>query len=501
METQGSVCVSAPPPFLSKTFDMVEDPSTDAVVSWGKTNNTFVVWDVPLFARDLLPKHFKHNNFSSFVRQLNTYGFRKVDPDRWEFANEGFLRGNKHLLKSINRRKPSHAPQSLPPMTQADSPSVASCARAHEVGDLGIEEEVDRLKRDKNNLMQELVRLRQQRQSTDHQLQTVGQRVHMMEQRQQQMMSFLAKAMHTPSFVAQLVHQQNDSKGHIAGGAKKRRLPNEDDESAACKYSIASPDDGQIVKYQPLMNEAAKAMLRQLLIINKSSRESKLRDANGFLVDNVHPTSNILGHGNCSSGISGMSLSEVVPKTSALAQIQSSALLPHDKAQCAFLPNTNTGPLDYVPEQAVAPVSNVSMHDGPFKGGDSTDVNVRCSDSIPGFVDTPMPVSSNELMADYQDDVDVLLDDIHKLPGINDTFWEQFLSNNALNGIGGSTDDINAAGVVGVDERMDQEGEWDKLKNVRMDQEGEWDNLKNLNILSEQLALVASAAAAASKSG
>ncbi|KAK9087689.1 hypothetical protein Syun_030083 [Stephania yunnanensis] len=62
-----------PPPFLTKTFEMVEDPSTDAIVSWNEARNSFIVWDSYCLASNLLPKYFKHNNFSSFVRQLNTY--------------------------------------------------------------------------------------------------------------------------------------------------------------------------------------------------------------------------------------------------------------------------------------------------------------------------------------------------------------------------------------------------------------------------------------------
>ncbi|KAL8049696.1 hypothetical protein ABFX02_06G036100 [Erythranthe guttata] len=96
---------SLPTPFLTKTYQLVDDTSIDDIISWNEDGSTFIVWNPTEFARDLLPKYFKHNNFSSFVRQLNTYGFRKVMPDRWEFSNECFRKDEKKLLCEIQRRK------------------------------------------------------------------------------------------------------------------------------------------------------------------------------------------------------------------------------------------------------------------------------------------------------------------------------------------------------------------------------------------------------------
>uniref|UniRef100_A0A803N1X6 HSF-type DNA-binding domain-containing protein n=1 Tax=Chenopodium quinoa TaxID=63459 RepID=A0A803N1X6_CHEQI len=202
-----------PPPFLIKTFDMVEDPSTDTIVSWSKARNSFIVWDSIKFSTLLLPKFFKHNNFSSFIRQLNTYGFRKVDPDRWEFANEGFLGGQKHLLRNIKRRRN---------VGQNIQHQGGACV---EIGHYGLEGEMERLRRDRNVLMSEIVKLRQQQQVSREQIRTMESRLQSTERKQQQMMTFLAKALTNPAFVQNLM--QRNEQGRVFEGieiGRKRRL-------------------------------------------------------------------------------------------------------------------------------------------------------------------------------------------------------------------------------------------------------------------------------------
>lgn len=101
--------------FVSKLHEMVNDSQYQHLISWNFSGTSFVVCNIMEFSRELLPKHFKHNNFSSFVRQLNMYGFHKVNKSPrghrtmaenqiWEFSHSKFIRERPDLLDQIKRK-------------------------------------------------------------------------------------------------------------------------------------------------------------------------------------------------------------------------------------------------------------------------------------------------------------------------------------------------------------------------------------------------------------
>ncbi|CAH2078609.1 unnamed protein product [Thlaspi arvense] len=88
--------------FLTTTYNMVDDPSLDSMISWSQNNNSFIIWNMSEFYRYLLRQRLVASK-SCFVSRLEFYGFKKIDPERWEFANENFVRDQPHLMVNIGR--------------------------------------------------------------------------------------------------------------------------------------------------------------------------------------------------------------------------------------------------------------------------------------------------------------------------------------------------------------------------------------------------------------
>uniref|UniRef100_A0ACD5VIA2 Uncharacterized protein n=1 Tax=Avena sativa TaxID=4498 RepID=A0ACD5VIA2_AVESA len=194
---------------------MVSDPATDAVVRWGGASNTFIVLDPAAFSDFLLPSYFKHRNFASFVRQLNTYVLTNpIDPDRWEFAHESFLRGQAKLLPLIGRKK-------------------------KRAGAAGSEEEV-------RGTIQAVQRLRDERRGMEEELQAMDRRLCAAENRPGQMMAFLGKLADDPTVVLRAMVAKKEELA-AAGGTgsnpeKRRRI------GAEAKPGRSSADDAEVVQ-------------------------------------------------------------------------------------------------------------------------------------------------------------------------------------------------------------------------------------------------------------
>ncbi|POS87417.1 hypothetical protein EPUL_001176 [Erysiphe pulchra] len=105
------------PPFVQKLSSFLEESRNTDLIRWSDRGDSFIVIDEDEFAKTLIPELFKHNNYASFVRQLNMYGFHKrvglsdnsmkaserKNKSPSEYYNPYFKRGHQSLLWLISK--------------------------------------------------------------------------------------------------------------------------------------------------------------------------------------------------------------------------------------------------------------------------------------------------------------------------------------------------------------------------------------------------------------
>ncbi|OPJ89323.1 heat shock factor protein 3-like [Patagioenas fasciata] len=159
------------PGFLAKLWALVEDPQSDDVICWSRNGENFCILDEQRFAKELLPKYFKHNNISSFIRQLNMYGFRKVialengmvtaeKSSVIEFQHPFFKQGKAHLLENIKRKVSAVRTEDLKVCTE-DLHKVLSEVQEMREQQNNMDVRLANMKRENKALWKEVAVLRQ----------------------------------------------------------------------------------------------------------------------------------------------------------------------------------------------------------------------------------------------------------------------------------------------------------------------------------------------------
>jgi len=151
---------------------MVNDPQSNDLITWSETGSSFLVKRPQDFAKEVLPRFFKHNNFSSFVRQLNMYGFHKIphlqqgvlqsdgQSEQWEFSNTNFIRNQPDLLYFVTRKKGKDT-ETLKEPSEMDINHILNEIASIKKHQMTISADLKNIQRDNQILWQETITARE----------------------------------------------------------------------------------------------------------------------------------------------------------------------------------------------------------------------------------------------------------------------------------------------------------------------------------------------------
>lgn len=154
------------PLFIKKLWKMISDDNAEEIISWNSNGDGFIIHDQLKFVSQTLPKYFKHNHLSSFVRQLNLYDFHKiqnVEKEEFQFSHPFFLKDVPQLLPLI-KRKPSTGRQkataNISAEPAAEVQEVISAVKDIKTKNDTISNELTKLRRENAALWGEMNSLR-----------------------------------------------------------------------------------------------------------------------------------------------------------------------------------------------------------------------------------------------------------------------------------------------------------------------------------------------------
>ena len=98
--------MNRPKKFILTLFEIINDPQNTGTIEWTDTGSSFAILNLPQLTSRILPQHFKHKNISSFIRQLNMYGFHKVRDtgDVIVYSHPDFSQGSPDKLVRVDRK-------------------------------------------------------------------------------------------------------------------------------------------------------------------------------------------------------------------------------------------------------------------------------------------------------------------------------------------------------------------------------------------------------------